>query len=192
MAQQITGRFPDRASAQRALSALQAAGFAPTSLDNDMQGDEYAPDNKTGIQQRGVLITVDASGREDEARQIMQQNGAEAQGASGASGTSGISSVSGMLPRTAPIIPNPPNQPNQPAQRRDDMPGKLSPAAQVETQPGPADQLTGGFDEPDHPITDADIIASESARRQQQQPNLDAPDTADAAGGLNTSQEQPS
>ena len=77
MACSIAGRFPDGTTAEQAIVDLTQAGFDPSGIGvvmKDRPGTEYGenrgPDGS-------MLVTVDAQGRDEEARQILLRDGAE-------------------------------------------------------------------------------------------------------------------
>lgn len=77
MACSIAGRFPDGTTAEQAIVDLTQAGFDPAGIGvvmKDRPGTEYGenrgPDGS-------LLVTVDAQGRDEEARQILLRGGAE-------------------------------------------------------------------------------------------------------------------
>lgn len=77
MACSIAGRFPDGTSAEQAIVDLTQAGFDPSGIGVVMKerpGMEYAEQR---VPDRSMLVTVDAQGRDEEAREILLRDGAE-------------------------------------------------------------------------------------------------------------------
>lgn len=110
LAQSIVGLFPDRASAEAAIQDLKAAGFNPERIGmvmrdrGESRGTAGGPTggligmgvpraeaqyHQGRVEQGGVLVTVDALGRDDEARQILLRNGAEGERDRGVGATPG-------------------------------------------------------------------------------------------------------
>lgn len=86
MARVIVGVFPDSLSAERATASLKDAGFDPTRIgimtrDGGLSGFDMSQAEAEYYQRRArdgaTLMTVDASGQEAEARQILLRSGAE-------------------------------------------------------------------------------------------------------------------
>lgn len=69
----IVGFFKDRDTAERAVDALLAKGFTDDQLSLVARG--AGADEKTGeFVQGGLLVTVSAKGREDEAESVLREH----------------------------------------------------------------------------------------------------------------------
>lgn len=77
MACSIAGRFPDGTTAEQAIVDLTQAGFDPSGIAVVMKDRPGTEDAENRAPDGSMLVTVDAQGRDEEARAILLRDGAE-------------------------------------------------------------------------------------------------------------------
>lgn len=77
MACSIAGRFPDGTTAEQAIVDLTQAGFEPSSIGVVMKDRPGTENVENRVPDGSMLVTVDAQGRDEEAREILLRDGAE-------------------------------------------------------------------------------------------------------------------